>query len=284
LGGSWTTRRRTVTEADITAYAGLSGDFNPLYADVEHARSGPYGGLVSPAGLISSVTAGLGAMDVPVPHTVGLVGWTWRFILPVRPGDSIRSQWRLNRKRDVEDPRWGLATWQVTVENQRGETVAEAEVVRLVERREQPAEVSEGGRTGRRRRRRRGGGPAPEVQQETPGAPPPAEVVEAAPASPPDNGAAEGQQPAPRRRRRRGRTDKSPPAEAPTATVTADGGWVPPGGPAEAASQAAPAPSDAPAAPSDTTSPPGRPRRRRRAPSAAAQPELEPRPPEPPGP
>jgi hypothetical protein len=122
------------------------------------------------------VVAGLGAMDVPIPQTVALVGWRWSFNAPVRPGDSLCSLWRLNRKRDVEDPRWGLAAWQVEVENQHGELVAHAEVVRLVARRDaaQQAEATEGGegaegaRPGRRRRRRRGGAN---------GAPPPESVA-----------------------------------------------------------------------------------------------------------
>jgi 3-hydroxybutyryl-CoA dehydratase len=163
LGEQWTTRRRTITDADLAAYVGLSGDFNPLYADVEHARRGPYGGIVVPAPLVAAVVAGLGAMDAPVPHTVAMVGWSWKFRAPVRPGDSIRSRWRLNRKRDVEDARWGLVTWQVEVENQNGDLVALGEVVRLVARRdagEAPEEpdAGEGARSGRRRRRRRGGG------------------------------------------------------------------------------------------------------------------------------
>jgi hypothetical protein len=137
-----------------------------------HARSGPFHGLVVPAPLIAAVVAGLGAIDVPIPHTVALVGWNWKFEAPVRPGDSILSRWRLNRKRDVEDARLGLVTWQVEVENQKGELVAMADVVRLVARRQgtelpEPAEADEatGGevagdqvRGGRRRRRRRGGG------------------------------------------------------------------------------------------------------------------------------
>lgn len=150
LGGEWTTRRRTITQADLTAFVNLSGDLNPLYADAEHARSGPFGGVVVPGGLIAAVVTGLGAIDVPVPATVGLVGMSWRFLRPVHPGDTIASKWRLNRKRKVDNVRWGLAVWQIEVENQRGEVVATGEMDRLVARREQPAD-----RQGRGRRRKR---------------------------------------------------------------------------------------------------------------------------------
>ena len=43
LGGEWSTRRRTVTEAEVSAFVGLSGDYNPLYTDVEHARAAHFG-------------------------------------------------------------------------------------------------------------------------------------------------------------------------------------------------------------------------------------------------
>jgi acyl dehydratase len=294
LGVSWTTRRRTITEADVAGYVGLSGDFNPLYADVVHARSGPFQGLVVPAPLIAAVVAGLGAIDVPVPHTVALVGWSWKFEAPVRPGDSILSRWRLNRKRDVVDARLGLVTWQVEVENQNGELVAMADVVRLVARRQgteelpEPAEAGEGTggeaageqvRAGRRRRRRRGGGNGGLPLESLPAQPAPdaapvldsvdlALLVEppaAAPAGVPEGAAPllePGPTPSRRRRRRRGNGDGGPapevqPEEA--AIQRPDPDPVPP--PAPEAQGPAPAPEE-PAAK------PRRPRRRRTPPSS----------------
>src|SRR5262249_10933230 len=147
LGSEWRTRRRTITAADLASFVGISGDYNPLYTDAEHARSGHYGDLVVPGALVAAITTGLGAIDVPVPATVGMVGMAWRFVRPVRPGDTIRSRWRLNRKRPVDNPRWGLAVWQVEVENQRGEVVATAEMTRIVSRREQPSEVARLGKS-----------------------------------------------------------------------------------------------------------------------------------------
>ena len=155
LGGEWRTRRRTITTADVVAFVGISGDYNPLYIDAEHARSGHFGETVVPGALVAAITTGLGAIDVPVPATVGLVGMSWRFLRPVRPGDTIGAVWRLNRKRPVENPRWGLAVWQIEVENQRGEQVAVAEIARLITRREQPAEVGRPTSKSARRRRER---------------------------------------------------------------------------------------------------------------------------------
>jgi acyl dehydratase len=296
---SWTTRRRTLTEADLAGYVGLSGDFNPLYADVEHARSGPYGGLVVPAPLIAAVVAGLGAIDVPIPHTVALVGWNWRFEVPVRPGDSILSRWRLNRKRDVEDARLGLVTWQVEVENQRGELVAMAEVVRLVARRPETGlgELAEAGdgvagdqaRAGRRRRRRRGGGngaPPPESDSAQPAQEPEraldsvtaphAEPEPGGPASRPEVVAPPAEPsstPSRRRRRRRGNGNGGPSAETqPEEVASQQLAWAPaPPAPESLAPAAPPAfPPEEPAAK------PRRPRRRRTpAPAPVPEPAIE---------
>jgi acyl dehydratase len=160
LGGEWSTRGRTITEADLSAFIACAGDYNPLYADAHAAAGGPYGGLVLPPSLISAVAFGLGAMDVPLPATLGMVGMNWRFLQPARPGDTLRSRWRLVRKRPVEKPGRGLVFWQVEVINQHDQAVASGEVGRLIECR--PAQAAETEKlavpqrtsSGRRRRRR----------------------------------------------------------------------------------------------------------------------------------
>jgi acyl dehydratase len=283
LGGEWVTRRRTVTEADLTAFVGLSGDFNPLYTDVEHARAGHYGERVLPGALIAAMATGLGSMDVPTPATVGLVGMSWSFHRAVRPGDTIRSLWRLNRKRPVENPRWGLVAWQIEVENQRSEIVASAEVVRLVGRRELP--VAEAARQGKsRRRRRRGPVEAPPVLEVTP-KPTPGPLREPLPgptAEPPlpqprhepepvraeplagEPAAAESPAETPSQGRRRRRSGAKARQEAATAVEPA----------AEATVEAPPAPEPEPAPVTEAAPAPTTPRRRRRRGPSQAAPVL----------
>src|SRR5262249_43042269 len=244
------------------------------------------------------MTTGLGAIDVPVPATIGMVGMTWRFLRPVRPGDTIGSRWRLNRKRPVENPRWGLAVWHVEVENQRGEMVATGEVTRLVGRREQPVEAGRSSKSRRRRRR------AAEVaaKHELPSKPTPGPLVE--PASKP---AAEPQVPEPevaaavappgietppsRRRRRSGKPKpevrpEQPVAEQPVPErpvpepAAAEQAWSPPppAPPVEHPSPFVVAPPPAPEAETPPPAPPAAPaphsRRRRRSRGAVDQAEL----------
>ena len=154
LGAEWTTRRRTVTEADLVNFSQLAGDFNPLHVDAEYARTTEFGVPIAPSAFLAAAAIGLGSMDVPIPATVGMFGMTWRFLRPVKVGDTVHARWRLMRKRAVENPKWGLATWRVQVIDQRGEVGAEGEVTRLVAR----AEPQKPAPSGRRRRRRRAGG------------------------------------------------------------------------------------------------------------------------------
>jgi 3-hydroxybutyryl-CoA dehydratase len=226
LGGRWATRGRTVTDADIAAHAGVSGDFGFLHVDAPRAAQSHFGGRVAHGSLLISIALGLGSMDVPQPNTVALVGSTWRFLKPVKPGMTVHAVWRLGRKRDVSNPHWGLAVWQVELDDENSERVLEGEVSILVNRRDVASAAGP-----RSRRRRRGKAPvlAAAVTAE-------ANLPEPAPADTPS--------PASRRRR----TSK-PPA-----------GTEPPVAPVATESAPEPVPAAEPAAPSSSS----RRRRRRR--------------------
>jgi len=245
LGSEWTTRGKTVTEADLTAFAGVSGDFGPLQLDAEHARGSLFESRVAHGAHLISLAFGLGSMDLPMPATVALVGTGWRFVRPVRLGETVRARWRLGRKRDVEDPRWGLAVWQVSLLNSQQEPAAEGEVTLLVQRGQAPQAAA-----GRRRRRRRGGQVAQVAQTVEANLPEPAPVDTPPPsrrrrrgprqpAAEPDvqpvaEEPASGPAPAPSGRRRRRRrsgggnggqpaTEPAPQASAPAAPAVTSG-------------------------------------------------------------
>src|SRR5262245_60641018 len=58
-GGTFTSSARTVTEADIVSFAGLSGDFHPIHVDHEFARSGPFGRPIAHGLLPLVIASGL---------------------------------------------------------------------------------------------------------------------------------------------------------------------------------------------------------------------------------
>ena len=59
IGQSWTSPSRTITEADLVAFAGISGDYNPLHTDEEYARTTQFGGrLFHGPGVLAVATGG----------------------------------------------------------------------------------------------------------------------------------------------------------------------------------------------------------------------------------
>ncbi|MBT2302022.1 MaoC family dehydratase N-terminal domain-containing protein [Variovorax paradoxus] len=84
------TPRRTITEADVVAFAGLSGDFNPLHTDEPFAREAGFDGRIAHGPMILGMALGLGARAGLFDGTVlGMLGVQWSFHAPVRAGDTL---------------------------------------------------------------------------------------------------------------------------------------------------------------------------------------------------
>lgn len=81
---------KTVTEADIILFAGISTDVNPAHLDEEYSKTTVFGGRIAhgmlSAGFISAVLAN----HLPGPGTIYL-SQTLKFKAPVRPGDTVRA-------------------------------------------------------------------------------------------------------------------------------------------------------------------------------------------------
>ncbi|MDD2885425.1 MAG: MaoC family dehydratase [Dechloromonas sp.] len=79
---------KTVTEADIILFAGISTDVNPAHLDEEYAKGTMFGGRIAhgmlSAGFISAVLAN----KLPGPGTI-YMSQTLKFKAPVRPGDTV---------------------------------------------------------------------------------------------------------------------------------------------------------------------------------------------------
>jgi len=84
-----TAQRSRRVEADfIRLFTEISGDRNPLHYDPEAAAASRFGEIVVQGGVTSSILNAVVAEDLPGPGTVFLQV-EWRFIAPVRPGDTI---------------------------------------------------------------------------------------------------------------------------------------------------------------------------------------------------
>ncbi len=133
----YVTRGRTITEADVTMFAGLSGDFNPLHTDAEYAKNTIFGERIAHGLLGLSIASGLMAQTGATETTVmAFLGLTWSFKGPIKFGDTITVRMRTAEKRETSKPDRGILRWAVTVVNQHGETVQEGEHTLMVKRRE----------------------------------------------------------------------------------------------------------------------------------------------------
>ncbi len=90
-GGHAETFAKTVTDADIVLYSGVSGDTNPVHLDDEYAAATPFKGRIAHGLLTASfISAVLGAR-MPGPGAI-YVSQTLKFKAPVRPGDTVTAK------------------------------------------------------------------------------------------------------------------------------------------------------------------------------------------------
>lgn len=90
-GESYTTVGRTIGEADVTQFAGLSGDFNSLHTDAVYAAAGDFGQRVAHGLLVLSIASGLAVRTGIMEGTVMAFREIndWKFTRPVYFGDTI---------------------------------------------------------------------------------------------------------------------------------------------------------------------------------------------------
>jgi acyl dehydratase len=126
---------RTVTEADVVIFAGLSGDYNVLHTDAEHMKSSTFGERIAHGLLGLSIQHGLVARGMPVRFEQRLVGIKWKFRGPIKIGDTLHVLSTIAGKEDGDQEGWGLVTMERRVVNQLGVVVQEGETEHLVARR-----------------------------------------------------------------------------------------------------------------------------------------------------
>ncbi|MBL8381671.1 MAG: MaoC family dehydratase [Burkholderiales bacterium] len=126
VGEVYTTYRRTVTEADLVGFIQLSGVRAPIFLDDHWARSeSPHGGRIAPGFLTCTVSAGMLESVLGANTIAGLSMDGFRFHAPVRPGDTLGCEVRIDDARPTADGHRGVLTVGVSVKNQHGACVLE---------------------------------------------------------------------------------------------------------------------------------------------------------------
>lgn len=135
-GQAWTTPGRTITEADIIGFAGLSGDYNPLHVDEVFAAATPFGGRIAHGPMGIGMAFGLASrLDLIDGTVIALLSVQWDFRAPVRAGDTIRAAVTVREARPTQRPDRGVVTLAFAILNQTDATVQEG-VAQLLMRRQ----------------------------------------------------------------------------------------------------------------------------------------------------
>jgi acyl dehydratase len=123
-GSVFESRGRTVTEADIVNFAGLSGDFVELHTNEEFARKSPFGRRIAHGALVFSISTGLMTQMNLINDTVlAFYGMDkLRFTAPVFIGDTVHVSKRVIELKEKDAER-GVVTFETQVLNQNGEPV-----------------------------------------------------------------------------------------------------------------------------------------------------------------
>jgi len=139
VGFECITPARTVTEADIVTFAGLSGDYNALHTNEEFAKTTIFQGRIAHGLLGLAIASGLFTrtefMQRIQKSLMAFLSLNWKFAGPIKMGDTISVKVKLIEKKETKKPDRGIIVLERTVMNQRGEVVQQGETTMMIARR-----------------------------------------------------------------------------------------------------------------------------------------------------
>ena len=136
IGAEFESPGRTVTEADIVTFAGLSGDYNPLHINEEYCKTTQFGTRIAHGPLVYAIAAGLiFQLHLYDDTLIAFLGFdSLKFTNPVKAGDTIHAKLKVLEKRESSRADRGIMKRQLQVFNQRGEMVQDAVQAFLLKR------------------------------------------------------------------------------------------------------------------------------------------------------
>lgn len=118
---------RTVTEADVVLFAGVTGDTNPVHMDEVAASRSRFGGRIAHGMLTAGHVSAVIGMKLPGPGAI-YMEQSLRFTRPVHIGDTVTSTVEVMEV----DPRLRRVRLKTTCTNQQSKVVLEGEALVLV--------------------------------------------------------------------------------------------------------------------------------------------------------
>jgi acyl dehydratase len=136
IGATYQTLGRTVSETDIVNFVNAVGLIEPLFMDMEYVKTqSVFGSRAAPGTLTFALSEGL-VIQTGLIHGVAMawLGGEVKVVAPVLAGDTIRVEVEVADKRETKKPDRGIVTYRHRVFNQRGETVMELTLQRMIRR------------------------------------------------------------------------------------------------------------------------------------------------------
>src|SRR6516164_4721881 len=133
VGQEWESQGRTITEADIVNFAGLSGDFNPIHMDHVFAKTTPFRQPIAHGLLVFSIGTGLGVAAPPMRTLAVLEIREWHFRNPTFIGDTVHVRSIVLSKEVRSRGRRAAISWRREILNQENRLVQEGVTLTLVQ-------------------------------------------------------------------------------------------------------------------------------------------------------
>ena len=137
VGGTVRTQGRTVTESDLTSFAGVSGDFNHLHTDADRMADSMFGKRIAHGMFVFSAATGLIWQARSPEERASVVAFYGidrvRFRAPVFVGDTIHVELEVIDKEEREEgPGTGVIAYDLEVVNDSATTVLSCEMRSLM--------------------------------------------------------------------------------------------------------------------------------------------------------
>ena len=126
IGAAYESQGRTITEGDVAAFAGLSGDFNPLHTDAEFAATTPFGQRIAHGMLTVIISTGMSNWTgIFAGTTIALMEQNIKYTGAVMFGDTVHLEMKVTEKKETSKPDRGIVKFAAQMMNQRGELVVD---------------------------------------------------------------------------------------------------------------------------------------------------------------
>jgi acyl dehydratase len=136
LGATYKSQARTITESDVMAFAGLSGDFNPLHTDSEFAKTTPFGERIVHGMLTVAISTGMSNWTgLFEGTTIALMEQNIQYKGAVKFGDTVHLELEVTEKSETSKSDRGIVKFAARMINQRNELVVDMKWALLMKRR-----------------------------------------------------------------------------------------------------------------------------------------------------